>query len=579
MTTKATLLATTILAIALSMPATAENYYFRSKGSPVVSSPPQTPDTATIETASSVVRAVSQISGSLASSFSNPTWSFGQSPASPVIEFSATGDKLSGLAPGVSAPTSFTITAEAQQGGKSASASPVSVVVHPLLAMTGGPVGKLEGFLGRAFPAQPAAVLTGLVQTASYSLLSAGSQEIDIGTRCAGLAFSKTTGQISGSATAVCEVPSLSIQAKDSFDDASIVSGTFSISVTVAPSNVSAWGINTIGQLGDTSTTTRPTPIKLAGGKVYSRVASGNGHGCGIVAADGTVECWGFNNNGQLGRTANGNANTTPMAVPGITGATEIAAGDSHTCAAVPGGVKCWGSNSVGQLGDATTITKSTPVSVSGLGTVSALAAGSYHTCAISSSNLFCWGSNEGRQIGDGTSTNRSTPMQVLAGASAVGGGNDYTCAIASGGVKCWGQNGFGQLGNGSFAAVSTPPSTSILAGASSLTTGRDFTCAVVSGAVKCWGNNANGQLGDGTKGSKFTPTQVSGLLNGATAVAAGGLHACAVVSGKVSCWGYNGYGQIGLGFIGGDVGTPYEVFAVAGATRVAAGGQASFAW
>ncbi len=49
----------------------------------------------------------------------------------------------------------------------------------------------------------------------------------------------------------------------------------------------------------------------------------------------------------------------------GVSGATQITAGESHTCAVVAGGaVKCWGNNSNGQLGDGTNTTRYTAVDV-----------------------------------------------------------------------------------------------------------------------------------------------------------------------------------------------------------------------
>ena len=57
---------------------------------------------------------------------------------------------------------------------------------------------------------------------------------------------------------------------------------------------------------------------------------------------------------GRCGRTTNGSA--VPVAVSGVSDATQIAAGYDHTCALLTGGsIDCWGENNSGQLGDGTT--------------------------------------------------------------------------------------------------------------------------------------------------------------------------------------------------------------------------------
>ena len=48
-----------------------------------------------------------------------------------------------------------------------------------------------------------------------------------------------------------------------------------------------------------------------------------------------------------------------------VSGATQIAAGQNHSCAVVAGGaMKCWGYNDIGQLGNGTTNNSNVPVRV-----------------------------------------------------------------------------------------------------------------------------------------------------------------------------------------------------------------------
>jgi len=72
------------------------------------------------------------------------------------------------------------------------------------------------------------------------------------------------------------------------------------------------WGLNAFGQLGDGSTTTRRTPVAVAGGHFFSQVSAGLWHTCGRTAA-GVAYCWGWNTDGQLG---NGPTSETPRPTP-----------------------------------------------------------------------------------------------------------------------------------------------------------------------------------------------------------------------------------------------------------------------
>jgi alpha-tubulin suppressor-like RCC1 family protein len=147
---------------------------------------------------------------------------------------------------------------------------------------------------------------------------------------------------------------------------------------------------------------------------------------------------------------------------------TAVAGGEKHSCALSIGGgsVMCWGYNGNGQLGHSTgcALSLCPAGSVAGLsGTVTALTAGARHTCAlISDGTVQCWGNNASGQLGDGTQTNSGTPVTVsgLSGVTAISAFGDHTCAVvAGGGVKCWGANGSGQLGNGTLTNSNVPVS------------------------------------------------------------------------------------------------------------------------
>ncbi|HQY46300.1 MAG TPA: FG-GAP-like repeat-containing protein, partial [Usitatibacteraceae bacterium] len=280
------------------------------------------------------------------------------------------------------------------------------------------------------------------------------------------------------------------------------------------------WGLNSNGQLGDGTGTNRLTAVSVSGlTSGVAGLATGTYHTCAVTSAGG-AKCWGLNTNGQLG---DGTTSTRYTAgdVSGLTsGVAAVAAGHYHSCAlTTEGGVKCWGKNSVGQLGDDTTTTRLAPVDVTGLTSgVVAIAVGTDHTCAVTTGGgLKCWGGNLIGQLGDGTTTSRDTPVDVsglASGVVAVSPGNYHTCALLdTGGVKCWGYNDFGQVGDGTTTSRSLPTDVAHLFNdAEGLEAGYQHNCVVTAaGSAACWGSNDFGQLGDGTTTQRTAPVLASG--------------------------------------------------------------------
>ena len=133
-------------------------------------------------------------------------------------------------------------------------------------------------------------------------------------------------------------------------------------------------------------------------GPAISNIARGAGDTCALLTSGG-VECWGYNDYGQLG-----DGNTTdsliPRPVKGISTATAVALGYDHGCALLASGaVKCWGANDFGQLGNGSNADSSIPVSVTGISTATALGVG------WSDPQLCAAGQRRGPVLGD------STPM------------------------------------------------------------------------------------------------------------------------------------------------------------------------
>ncbi|HEY5474502.1 MAG TPA: hypothetical protein VIK32_15095 [Candidatus Limnocylindrales bacterium] len=134
------------------------------------------------------------------------------------------------------------------------------------------------------------------------------------------------------------------------------------------------------------------------------------------------------------------------------------AAGCFHSCALLSyGGVECWGYNNHGQLGDNTTTQRLNPVAVNINAT--AISSGQYTTCAIVSGGaVWCWGYNGSGQLGNNSTTDSHIPVQAIGitNAIAITNAGSTTCALTSGGtVYCWGGNYYGQLGDGTTTTAS----------------------------------------------------------------------------------------------------------------------------
>jgi len=336
--------------------------------------------------------------------------------------------------------------------------------------------------------------------------------------------------------------------------------------------SVKCWGRNSDGQLGDGTTVQQSTPVTtLALGTGIAVLAAGASHAC-VLNVSGQISCWGSNSHGQLGNGTPTNALVPVSPVGFATPISSISVRGRYSCArTLAGGLRCWGANPSGQIGDGTTTRRSVPTDVLNLasGVTAAEAGGGAFqgqgtSCAvIAGGALRCWGENGYTQVGDGTTTTRTAPTAVPAlssGVASAQAGPRHACArTTAGAVLCWGDDSAGQLGNNCQGCENPVPTTVIglASGVSALSVGSDFSCAIASGAAKCWGSNFLGELGNGNTFSSFAPTTVLGLASGVAAIAAGGLystsgernHACALTTdGTMRCWGANADGQLGDG-------------------------------
>lgn len=336
---------------------------------------------------------------------------------------------------------------------------------------------------------------------------------------------------------------------------------------------------NTI-RIGDDETASAAGAVGVGG--PVSAIAAGGVHTCALLVA-GSVRCWGYAKDGQLGYGDQNNIgdNESPASagnVPLFGKVTAIAVGNAHTCALFStGGVRCWGQGESGKLGYGNQDNigdNETPYVLPDIvlgGRATAITAGGSHTCALLTTGAVrCWGYGGDGRLGYGNATtigDNETPASAgdvpLGGtAAAISAGASHTCALlTTGAVRCWGDGSGGRLGYAGTASIGddeTPAAVGdvpVGAKVTSVSAGFQHTCAVLTtGGLRCWGAGGRGRLGYGNTndiGDDETPASASDVAVGrqAAAVEAGVLHTCALlVPGTVRCWGEGGTGYLGYG-------------------------------
>lgn len=286
-----------------------------------------------------------------------------------------------------------------------------------------------------------------------------------------------------------------------------VTCGSFSCCALLANDTIKCWGENTDGMLGygdenargdDPGEMGNNLPAVDVGVSGVAAVRMGNAlvqqHTCAVLK-DGSLTCWGANFYGQLGIGDNdnrgdqaGEMGTALEPVPTGELVTDVALGDSSTCALLEGGgVRCWGANENGQLGYGDRTNRGglgdsanfPLVQFGGMATGIGQAGGRYYgstarTCVVTTTNdVKCWGGNDyrapdggvttpigllgyGDQISRGDSPGQmggALPTVDLGGvgkAVQVAVGSSHTCVrFDDSKVKCWGENFTGTLGLG----------------------------------------------------------------------------------------------------------------------------------
>jgi alpha-tubulin suppressor-like RCC1 family protein len=388
------------------------------------------------------------------------------------------------------------------------------------------------------------------------------------------------------------------------------------------------WGMGTIGQLGDGTIVTKSSPVSVQGGNSFVQVDCGTSHTAAIRGSDGIAFVWGFNQSGEIGDNTTANK-SSPVSVAGGLSFKKVATGSYWTVGIAgdntlwgwgknaanigsyvapslfqqPGQVSwpvsviadktftlisggsyfvtalmadgtawSWGNNNgvavanshLGVLGDNTTANKSTPASVVGGYSFIAIAQGCTrsHNIAIRGSDGTAWGWGRGQnyQLGNGGFVDKSSPVSVLGGNSFVrvtaNGPNTFAIRGLDGTMWGWGANGSGQLGKGDTANNGSSPQ-SVLGAISFVEVAAGNVGATgirgSDGTAWAWGTNPNGEVGDNSITTRTSPASVVGA-NSYIKIARGTIHVMAIrgSDGTLWGWGYNGFGQLGDGTVTG---------------------------
>jgi alpha-tubulin suppressor-like RCC1 family protein len=335
-----------------------------------------------------------------------------------------------------------------------------------------------------------------------------------------------------------------------------IVAGGYFSCALVAGGTIRCWGDNTFGEHGNLTAAPSGTDSVsgINGTFLAAGVTAGNQFTCGR-RGNAAPACWGAGTQGQLGNGGNATS-LNAVTVNGLSSAVGVSAGNgAHACAVdAQGSVECWGSNTNGQLGNGTIIPANSPAKVVSFNLLPtlyvAVSTGVSHSCALTvTGQVQCWGANDRGQVGvSGGDVHSAVPVAGISNAVAIASGNKFNCALIAGGsVRCWGDNSSKQLGDGGTEAFSyTPAAVGGLANITAIAAGRDHVCALSgAGTVLCWGSNSRGQLGNNSTQTAAFPTTVQGL-NDMVAIAGGAYFSCAVhANTTASCWGANDSGEL----------------------------------
>ncbi|WP_413585092.1 UVB-resistance protein [Bdellovibrio sp. HCB274] len=316
--------------------------------------------------------------------------------------------------------------------------------------------------------------------------------------------------------------------------------------ITLTGGQLSCWGYNNYGQVGDRTQVTRLVPTMISS-KNIKQVVVGGGGTCS-VSTYGELRCWGeHSSRGSLGAgTPTSRYILSPLMIL-EKDVVKVVMSYSGGCALMStGALKCWGKNDFGQARPDNTTDQPSPYEVFASG-VKDVAVMDSSSCYLNTEGeVRCWGRNTNGELGLGNYASFSgmptNPILTDVQSIYAGGrqSSSQACGIKTNGdMYCWGV-GFG------LGLTTTP--TKMLENVKKVAFGGYSSMCVIVGddrALKCWGENSSGELGDGTKVARpFASGPVTVVTSGVKDVASGPGYNCFVLeaTGEMKCMGGKGH-------------------------------------